>query len=91
MKFNLFLFFCLTSNIQALIEKMVWNPTGNRPFSEPMFVCLTDAYIRYYVPRITVTMKENIEIPSNGYVVMYFHSGFMHKVLLIYHQFLIMY
>ena len=70
---------------------MVWNPTGNRPLSEPMFVCLTDAYIRYYVPKITVTMKENIVISWNGYAVMYFQSEFMHKVLLICHQFLIMY
>ena len=58
---------------------------------EPMFVCLTEAYIRYYVPKITVTMKENIVISWNGYAVMYFKSGFMHKVLLICHQFLIMY
>ena len=64
---------------------------GNRPMSEPMFVCLTDAYIRYYVPKITVTMKENIVISWNGYAVVYFQSGFMHKVLLICHQFLIMY
>ena len=31
----------------ALVQIMAWHRTGNKPLSEPMLVCYTDAYISH--------------------------------------------
>ena len=44
--------FCLKftgpiNNIPALIQKMAWRQTGDKPLSEPMLTQFTDAYMRH--------------------------------------------
>ena len=34
----------LIDNIAALVQIMAWRWTGDKPLSEAMFVCCTDAY-----------------------------------------------
>ena len=35
------------NNIPALVQIMAWCQSGNKPLSEPMMVCVTDAYMRH--------------------------------------------
>ena len=35
------------SNIPALIQIMAWRRPGDKPLSEQMMVCFTDAYMRH--------------------------------------------
>ena len=35
-----------TDSNQALVQMMAWHWPGNKPLSEPMLVCFTDAYMR---------------------------------------------
>ena len=37
----------LISNMAALVQIMAWCQTGDKPLSEPMLVCCTDAYMRH--------------------------------------------
>ena len=47
-KFSLkYVHYGLIDNMAALVHIMDWHLTGNRPLSEAMLVCLTDAYMRH--------------------------------------------
>ena len=35
------------NNTPALVQKMAWRRPGDKPLSEPMLLCFTDAYIRH--------------------------------------------
>ena len=35
------------NNIPALVQIMAWHRPGNKPLSEQMMVCFTDAYMRH--------------------------------------------
>ena len=38
---------CPINNIPALFQIMTWHWPGDKPLSEPMLVCFTDAYMRH--------------------------------------------
>ena len=38
---------CPTNNFPSLVQIMAWRRPGDKPLSEPMLVCFTDAYMRH--------------------------------------------
>ena len=47
-----YVFYGLISNMTALVEIMAWHRTGDKPLSEAMLVCCTDANMRHSTPML---------------------------------------